>query len=65
VSYSATNFVPKITVTDQFISGDRHSQYSFESLYEADHSPPASAEVKTAWSYISIPPIRLHGLVLI
>jgi hypothetical protein len=23
--------------------------------YEADHSPPSSAEVKNAWSYISIP----------
>jgi hypothetical protein len=31
---------------------------------EADHSPPSSAEVKNAWSYISTPPIRLHGVVL-
>jgi hypothetical protein len=31
---------------------------------EADHSPPASAEVKNAWSYISNPRIRLHGVVL-
>jgi hypothetical protein len=31
---------------------------------EADHSPPSSAEVKTAWSYTSTPPIRLHGVVL-
>jgi hypothetical protein len=23
---------------------------------EADHSPPASAEVKNAWSYTSVPP---------
>jgi hypothetical protein len=30
---------------------------------EADHSPPSSAEVKNAWSYISISPIRLHGVV--
>jgi len=30
---------------------------------EADHSPPSSAEVKDAWSYIPIPPIRLHGVV--
>jgi hypothetical protein len=25
---------------------------------EADHSPPSSAEVKNAWSYISTSPIR-------
>jgi hypothetical protein len=31
---------------------------------EADHSPPSSAEVKNAWSYTSIPPIRLNGVVL-
>jgi hypothetical protein len=31
---------------------------------EADHSPSSSAEVKTAWSYTSTPPIRLHGVVL-
>jgi hypothetical protein len=31
---------------------------------EADHSPPSSAEAKNAWSYISTPPIRLHGVVL-
>jgi hypothetical protein len=31
---------------------------------EADHSPPSSAEVKNEWSYTSIPPIRLHGVVL-
>jgi hypothetical protein len=32
---------------------------------EADHSPPSSAEVKNAWSYISILPLGLHGVVLI
>jgi hypothetical protein len=32
---------------------------------EADHSPPlSSAEVKSAWSYTSTPPIRLNGVVL-
>jgi hypothetical protein len=31
---------------------------------EADPSPPSSAEVKNAWSYISTPPIRPHGVVL-
>jgi hypothetical protein len=31
---------------------------------EAYHSPPSSAEVKNAWSYTSILPIRLHGEVL-
>jgi hypothetical protein len=30
---------------------------------EADHSPPSSAEVKNAWSYTSIPPVHLHGVV--
>jgi hypothetical protein len=28
---------------------------------ETDHSPPSSAEVKNAWSYISTPAIR-HGV---
>jgi hypothetical protein len=31
---------------------------------EADHSPPSSAEVKTAWRYISTP-VRLHSVVLV
>jgi hypothetical protein len=31
---------------------------------EADYSPPSSAEVKNAWNYTSIPPIRLRGVVL-
>jgi len=31
---------------------------------EADHWPPSSAEVKNSWSYISAPPIHLHGMVL-
>jgi hypothetical protein len=31
---------------------------------EADYSPPASAEIKNAWSSTSTPPIRLHGVVL-
>jgi hypothetical protein len=30
---------------------------------EAEHSLPSSVEVKNAWSYTSIPPIRLHGVV--
>jgi hypothetical protein len=31
---------------------------------EADHSPPASSEVKNTWNYTSTPPYRLHGVVL-
>jgi len=31
---------------------------------ETDHSPPYSAEFKIAWSYTSILPIRLRGVVL-
>jgi hypothetical protein len=31
---------------------------------DADHLPPSSAEVKNAWIYTSILPIRLHGVVL-
>jgi hypothetical protein len=31
---------------------------------EADHSPPSSVEVKNAWSYTSIPTIRLHSVML-
>jgi hypothetical protein len=29
---------------------------------EADHSSPYSAELKNAWSYNSIPPIRFHDV---
>jgi hypothetical protein len=32
--------------------------------HETDHSPPSSAEVKNVWSYTSIPPIHIHGVVL-
>jgi hypothetical protein len=31
---------------------------------EADHSPSSGAEVKNAWSYISAPSTRFHGVVL-
>jgi hypothetical protein len=31
---------------------------------KADHSHPASAEVKKAWNYTATPPIRLHDAVL-
>jgi len=31
---------------------------------ETDHSPPSSAEVKNVWSYLSISPTLLHGVVL-
>jgi len=31
---------------------------------EADRPPPSSAEVKNAWSYTSIPPVRLHSVVV-
>jgi hypothetical protein len=31
---------------------------------EADHSPPYSAEIKKCVEIYSIPPIRLHGMVL-
>jgi len=30
---------------------------------EADHSPPSSAEVTNAWSYISTPQISFHDVV--
>jgi hypothetical protein len=32
--------------------------------HEADHSLPFSAKVKNAWSYTSVLPIRLYGVVL-
>jgi hypothetical protein len=32
---------------------------------EADHSPPSSVQVKNAWNYNSIPPIRLQGWCLV
>jgi len=31
---------------------------------EADNSSPFCVEVKNAWSYISTPPVRVHGVVL-
>jgi hypothetical protein len=31
---------------------------------EADHSPPASAEIKKMWICTSSPPLRLHGAML-
>jgi len=34
------------------------------SAREADHSPLSSAEDRNTWSYISTPPIRLHGVML-
>jgi len=30
--------------------------------YEFNHSPPSSTEVKNEWSYITVTPIRLHGM---
>jgi hypothetical protein len=30
-----------------------------------DRSPQSNAEVKNAWSYTSIPPVRHHGVVVI
>jgi hypothetical protein len=32
--------------------------------HEADYSPPFSAEVKKEWSYTSVLPVHLHGVVL-
>jgi hypothetical protein len=29
---------------------------------EADHSLPSSAMIKNEWSYISAPPVHLHGV---
>jgi hypothetical protein len=29
---------------------------------EDDYSPPSSAEVQSAWSYTSTPPVHLHGV---
>jgi len=31
---------------------------------EADRSHPTSVEIKNAWSYVSIHPIRFHGEML-
>jgi len=31
---------------------------------EVDHSTPSSAKVKNVWSYTSILPLRIHGVVL-
>jgi hypothetical protein len=32
--------------------------------HEPDHSPPSRSEVKNVWSYTSVPPICLGGVVL-
>jgi hypothetical protein len=47
----------------QWISGTLTPKIKRPGL-EDDHSLPSSDEVKNAWSYTSIPPIRLHGAVL-
>jgi hypothetical protein len=44
--------------TGVFTSGVRRQELA------SNHSHPSSVEVKTAWSYASIPPIRFHGVVL-
>jgi hypothetical protein len=31
---------------------------------EANQPPPSTAKVKNAWSYTSIPLMRIHGVVL-
>jgi len=31
---------------------------------EANHSPTSNAKVKNVWSYTSVPPIHLHGMVI-
>jgi len=33
-------------------------------VHEADPSPPSTALVRNAWSCISTPSVRLHGVVL-
>jgi hypothetical protein len=33
-------------------------------IIESDYSASSNAEVKNAWNYTSIPPIRLHSVVL-
>jgi hypothetical protein len=42
---------------------DIHSE-ELRSTCFLSHSLGTSAEVKNAWSYTSIPPIRLHGVLL-
>jgi hypothetical protein len=32
--------------------------------HEADHSPSSNSKAKRMWSYTSIPPSQLHGMVL-
>jgi hypothetical protein len=32
--------------------------------HEADHTSPASADIKIAWGYTSTPPIPFHSMVL-
>jgi len=44
-------------------TGDSYSRGKMTG-YEADHSPPASAEFRNTWSYTSKSPIYLHGTVL-
>jgi hypothetical protein len=47
----------------QSVTGDLSTEVK-RRRRESDHSPPTSAEIKKMWLYISIPPIRLHGVVL-
>jgi hypothetical protein len=50
------------------MSGRGNEKFSFPGgkaarAWRAGHSPQISAEAKSAWSYTSIPPTRLHGVV--
>jgi len=31
--------------------------------YEDDHSPPSNPKIRNAWSYMSTPPMQLHGMM--
>jgi hypothetical protein len=52
----STSFRPALGSTQPPIPGVKRQGR------ESDHSPPASAEVKKMWIYISTPPIRLQAL---
>jgi len=66
IFHFAAAFRPKMGLTQpptQYVSGALTSGVKWPGC-EADHSPPSNAEVKKAWSYTSISPLRLHGVVL-
>jgi len=50
---------------DSYLMGTRGSFPGGKAAgFDADHTPPSSAEAKNVSSYTSAPPVRLHGVAM-